>query len=295
MSDAKENKAPVTRRRALNIAAGIAAISLTGVAVNEGVKEYQAWEHNNAQDKSLGKALDMQPPKKWNTLTGEENGAPLSSSKALELSAKASVDKDSALPPNYTPNEHNLPSESDMSNVDLSGISSGAGYGSDSIDWGTIPRSTFRIPEVNLSIPVVEKGATLRYERPNATGGMDRKYDVDVPVSFQAGHLNTSAPITAPKGTSYFFAHTNWANEVPAPFSSIKLAKKGMKVQTTDDAGNLVEWVITETGRTSQKDLDATLGIDDLETEKRLIATTCDKDSGGRFTVNAWIIAKPKS
>lgn len=294
MSEEQQTAKPVPRRRALSILAGVGAIALTGVAANEGYKEYKAHEHNAAQDQTLGNALEVQPPSNWNTSDGTEDGDIVVEQAAAEPTTAPTVVTDTPLPTNYTPNEHNLPTEADMSTVDLTGISSGAGYGSETINWDSIPRSTFRIPQVNLSIPVVEKGYTLRWERKNSTGGTDRKYDVDVPVSFQAGHLTSSAPITAAQGTSYFFAHTNWANEVPAPFSAIKLARPGMIVQTTDASGNLVEWVITETGRTAQKDLDAQLGVDDLTTPKRLLAATCDKDQNGEFTINSWIIAKPR-
>lgn len=99
-----------------------------------------------------------------------------------------------------------------------------------------MPRNTLRSPAVQLNMPIVPKGKKLMSRRQEGNTVIE-DYAIDVPVSFQCGWLNTSAPLTGSAGTSVLSGHVNYVNGNFAPMSAIKLLSAGDIVLTTDNTG----------------------------------------------------------
>lgn len=275
-----ENK--VSRRKIFTLT-GVAALGAI-LSFSEVSKEINHLNKIKENEEKLGSAkpsIDELRSK----ISDEPNGVNIS--KAPE---DIPVYSYSPAPINYEPDENNLPITG-MKSIDLSGISLGNGYGSDSIDWNIMPSYTIRIPSVNLSMPWVPKTRTYRYTTEDGV----QEYDINVPVSFQAGWSIDSQPITSSRGTSFFFAHTNWADvfDSPAPMSSIKLVSIGSKVYVSDGDGNITEWIVSRKGIISKGLLDSELNVLNKEGPKRLLICTCDKDSSGEYTNNYWVEAFP--
>lgn len=272
-----ENK--VSRRRALVFT----GLSLIGASLlgSEMIKEVEQQTRAKENKEKLGTAQGFINKLRDNIDSGKAI-EPTIDNKPTYISGSEPI--------NYQPDENNLPLEG-MEDVDLSGISLGEGFGSDSIDWSVIPPYTLRIPSVNLSMPWVPKGRTYRYTNEDGFA----VYDINVPVSFQAGWSIDSQPITGKNGTSFFFAHTNWADVYgsPAPMSAIKLVEVGAKVYTSDGSGNVVPWIVSRKGITNKDLLDNELNVLDSTGSKRLVLCTCNKNSAGVYSDNYWVEAFP--
>lgn len=203
-----------------------------------------------------------------------------------------SVDTNGKLPTNYIADQNAMPEGwRDSANRDwMNGISLGGGVGNPTIDWSVMPISTLRVPEIQLSIPIVEKTAIPRNDGTGDT-------DVEVPVSFQCGWNNKTAPLSGSSGVSVLSGHYNWANGDLAPMSNLYWSKVGMSVFTSDFNGNLIEWVITKVGNPiNQSLLTQEYNTRDLNGEKRLLMLTCNYDnSTGGFTNNLPVEARPKN
>lgn len=187
-------------------------------------------------------------------------------------SSNTKVDPSATAIPSAIPaDEHGLPA--DGSKVDTSGISPGGGLPMEGHDWDTMAPMELSIPEVNLVIPIVEKGVI-----PTGSG---TSVSMDLPVSYQAGWLNTSASLNATKGTTFIAGHVNWLGGGLAPMSGIKLAKPGMIVRTSDAEGHIQKWVVDEHDPSISQpvkwaDLTKNYDIENKNGERKLILTTCE-------------------
>lgn len=169
-------------------------------------------------------------------------------------------------PENYVAGEDGLPTTG-MDGVDLSGISRGGGLGPESPQWADMAPSSVSIPEANLAIPYVPKGVS---------GGQ-----MELPVSFQAGWLNTSAPPVSKAGTSVIAGHVNWSDGSWAPMSNLYNASPGMTVRTSDASGDVEVWKVTDVRSVPQDRLSELFSLDDTEGERKLLLVTCKSEDGG--------------
>lgn len=217
------------------------------------------------------------------------NELPLS--KIEDNSLSPSVDA-GELHVNFEADSNSLPvgvSNSEELEKLLEGISKGGGQGSETINWSSIPTSTLRVPEVNLSIPIVSKGVIPRNDGSNIN-------DVEIPVSFQCAWNSTTAPLNSLKGTSVLSGHVNYPNGDYAPMSNLYWAKEGMRVITCDSNSEIRYWRITNVGEPiSQEDLSQKYNTKDLTGSKRLLMLTCHyNNSTGVFDQNLPVEAKPE-
>lgn len=154
--------------------------------------------------------------------------------------------------------------------INLDGISPGGGIGPAEHSWDVLAPLELSIPEANLVIPIVES--------PVVEGSNANEYEMVLPVSYQAGWLNTSAPLDATEGTTTIAGHVNWANGNFAPMSNLYNAQPGMIVRTTSVDGTITKWRIDDEEPQTVKwgefstryDIEATTG------PRKLILATCD-------------------
>lgn len=175
--------------------------------------------------------------------------------------------------------------------ADTSRISQGGGLGPvGDFNWGEMRPLEVAIPEANLSLPIANA--------PVVPTGYGDQVAMQVPNSYYAGWLMTSAPLTAEKGTTTLAGHVNFSNGNWAPMSNLYNAKEGMTVRTTDADGTVTTWVVDGPGRTvAQNELTNYFKVEDLEGERVLVLITCHSamNSAGQlvFTENFVITAKP--
>lgn len=188
-------------------------------------------------------------------------------------------------------NAQGLPA--DGSKVDTTGISPGGGLAPENHDWNTMAPMELSIPEVNLVIPIVEKG-TIATSDPNVSA-------MDLPVSYQSGWLNTSAPLNAQKGTTFIAGHVNWVGGGYAPMSNIYNAKPGMIIRTSDAEGHIQKWKVdAHDPKIAQPvkwaDLSKNYPITDTDGKRQLVLTTCDDstdDGVENYDSNYVVTASP--
>ena len=154
--------------------------------------------------------------------------------------------------------------------INLDGISPGGGIGPAEHNWDVLAPLELSIPEVNLVIPIVES--------PLVEGSNDNEYEMVLPVSYQAGWLNTSAPLDATEGTTTIAGHVNWANGNWAPMSNLYNVKPGMIVRTTSADGTITKWRIDdEEPQTVKWEYFSTYYNVEAKTgPRKLILATCD-------------------
>lgn len=301
MDQGQEKKQNIKRRTFLG--AGIALMAGGGVLAYQNLTEQQKFEASGT--------------KEYATSTGDETGE---YQKNTEITTDpiplGEAEEPTVEPPAYTENPaYTQNFESDaygepigvstpensaattaevpaISDIDLAGISAGGGAGHDSIVWETMPRNTLRSPAVQLNMPIVPKSKKLISRRQEGNTIIE-DYAIDVPVSFQCGWLNTSAPLTAAQGTSVLTGHVNYVNGNFAPMSAIKLLGAGDIVLTTDDAGVLSRWAVTKTYTVNQSDFSRISNSTDLAGARRLILVTCELDSNGTYSKNYAVEANP--
>lgn len=177
---------------------------------------------------------------------------------------------------------------SGMDGVDLSGISPGGGRGPEGHDWTVMRPSELTVPQVELVIPVVDRGI-LR----DGTG----RPSMDLPVSFQAAWLKESAKVAAARGTTVVAGHVNWSDGSWAPMSNLYNVTEGMTVYLTDRAGTLTTWRVTGTAEVPQAELSDHTPLTDTTGQRRLVLITCkaqqNADGSVRFANNWVVTAEP--
>ncbi|MDO5618499.1 class F sortase [Kocuria sp.] len=190
--------------------------------------------------------------------------------------------------PDYSANADGLPNNG-MEGVDLSGISPGGGQGPPEHDWATMNRSELAVPQANLIIPVVPRDLV------NLDGN---SLEMDLPVSFQAGWLTSSSPVSAQSGTTVVAGHVNWADGSWAPMSNLYNTTPGMTVLTSDDFGSVQEWTVTRSEGVPQTELSHLFTLTETSGPRQLILITCEAtvDSQGNlvFDKNHVVTASPK-
>lgn len=167
--------------------------------------------------------------------------------------------------PNYAADARGYPIDG-MDSVDLSATSPGGGLGPQDRDWSTMAPYELSIPGANLAVGLVDKGVT----QINAS-----TQTMDLPVSFQAGVLSTTAPVSADRGTTVIAGHVNWSDGSWAPMSNLYLTRPGMAVTTSDGHGGIKHWKITGSRYVDQHELSNTFSIDDPQGPRRLLMVTC--------------------
>lgn len=172
--------------------------------------------------------------------------------------------------------------------VDLSGISRGGGQGPDDANWSRIAPSSLSIPQAALRMPVVAKAPYLLH---------GDQWAMALPVSFQAGWLTTSSPVSASAGSTVIAGHVNWADGSWAPMSNLYNARAGMQVLTSDPGGNIQKWRVTEATSVSQDRLSDLFALEDRSGSRQLIMITCQPstDANGNtvFRDNHVVTAVP--
>lgn len=161
-----------------------------------------------------------------------------------------------------------MPADADIT-INLEGISPGGGLGPAEHNWDVLAPLELSIPEANLVIPIVES--------PLVEGSNANEFEMVLPVSYQAGWLNTSAPLDAVEGTTTIAGHVNWRNGNWAPMSNLFNVKPGMIVRTTSADGSITKWRIDDEDPKTVKwedfstyyDIEATTG------PRKLILATC--------------------
>lgn len=188
---------------------------------------------------------------------------------------------------NYQAGEDGLPVEG-MDGVDLSHISRGGGFGPDQVDWNHIAPSSVSIPQASLLIPYVPKGVTAVAAN---------TVEMDLPVSFQAGWLNTSAPVAATAGTTVIAGHVNYVDGSWAPMSNLFNVEPGMRVTTSTATGALSSWAVRETRDVDQAELSKLFQLNDTTGSRQLILITCQPTTNANgvleFTHNHVVVATP--
>ncbi|MDO4254865.1 MAG: class F sortase [Kocuria sp.] len=188
----------------------------------------------------------------------------------------------------YSANSDGLPTGG-LDGVDLDGISPGGGLGPEHHDWSTMNPSELAIPQAHLTIPVVPRGLV-------SIDGQTR--EMDLPVSFQAGWLTSSSPLTADTGATVIAGHVNWTDGSWAPMSNLYNAAPGMSVLTTHDSGAIQEWVVTKSSSVPQSELSRLFTLTRDNGPRQLVLITCEAsvDSRGNLTfdLNHVVTATPK-
>ncbi|QRZ61810.1 class F sortase [Rothia sp. ZJ932] len=154
--------------------------------------------------------------------------------------------------------------------ITLEGISPGGGIGPAEHNWDVLAPLELSIPEVNLVIPIVES--------PLVEGANTNEYEMVLPVSYQAGWLNTSAPLDATEGTTTIAGHVNWSNGNWAPMSNLYKVKPGMIVRTTSAEGTITKWRIDDEEPQTVKweDFSTHYSIEATTGPRKLVLATCD-------------------
>ena len=284
-SQDRENK---TMKRRAFLAGGLLLMGGGGALAIKNVVDQKDFESSGSQ--------------KYETSTGDENGQyakhteiptnpqTIGASSTAESPTAAVQDPAYLANPAYTENfesdAYGEPTNGQaIEDIDLTGISTGGGSGEENIDWQTIPRNTLRAPAVQLNMPIVSKGKKLISSRQEGNSTIN-DYAIDVPVSFQCGWLNTSAPLTGKAGTSVLTGHVNYPNGNFAPMSAIKLLGTSDIVLTTDDAGIMSRWSVTKTYKVNQSEFSTITGSTDKDGARRLLLVTCELDENGVYSKN---------
>lgn len=165
-----------------------------------------------------------------------------------------------------TANDDGLP-EDGMDAVDLTGISPGGGRAPEGHDWEAMRPSELAIPQANLVIPVVTRNLVT-------TDGATT--EMDLPVSYQAGWLASSAAVGAEQGTTVIAGHVNWADGSWAPMSNLYNATPGMTVLVTGEDGSLTSWRVTQSDTVPQTELSDLFALTDTTGPRQLILITCE-------------------
>lgn len=165
-----------------------------------------------------------------------------------------------------------------LEDIDLSGISPGGGYGPEGYNWKTIGPSTLQVPQTNLTIPWVPKGTRV------VNAG---EVAMNLPVSFQAGWLSSSAPVDSTEGSTVIAAHVNWADGSYAPMSNLYGASPGMMAYTSNAAGEIQTWRITEVHSVAQSELSSVFNLSSTG-DRQLVMLTCEAtiNADGSVTYN---------
>lgn len=189
---------------------------------------------------------------------------------------------------NFTSDELGMPAGTEgtqpgddlgLEDIDLSGVSQGGGYGPEGdYDWSNIGPTTVQIPQANLTIPWVPKG--VRDVGSNQVA-------MNLPVSFQAGWLSSSAPVNGSSGSTVIAGHVNWADGSYAPMSNLYNARSGMGVYTSDASGHIQKWKVTGVDTVNQSELSTLFNLTDSG-ERQLILITCEAtvNPDGSITYN---------
>lgn len=192
----------------------------------------------------------------------DPNTAPVENDPSLFA---ATVDTAQAPTTNYIADERGYPVDG-MNGVDLSATSPGGGLGPTNHNWSSVGPYELSIPGANLAVGLVDKGVTQIDAHTRA---------MDLPVSFQAGVLSTTAPVSASSGTTVIAGHVNWSDGSWAPMSNLYLTRPGMAVTTSDGHGGIKHWKITGSRYVDQHELSSTFNIDDAAGPRQLLLVTC--------------------
>lgn len=286
----KEQKS--VKRRAFLIG-GIVLMTGGGVLATKNLTDQQKFEASGNQTFDTTTGDESGEYQKHTDITTDPKPVSSDATSGADATEAPSYASNPAYSENFESNSYGEPTNGQqISDIDLSGISDGGGSGNDTIVWDTITKNTLRAPAVQLNMPIVAKGKTLISSR-QENGQTINDYAIDVPVSFQSGWLNTSAPLTGSTGTSVITGHVNYPNGNFAPMSAIKLLGSGDIVLTTDDAGVLSRWSVSKTYNVNQSEFSTITNSKDKDGARRLLLVTCQLDSNGYYTKNYAVEAVP--
>jgi hypothetical protein len=188
------------------------------------------------------------------------------------------------VPSNYASDSEGRPLTSSPSPDDLRSVSQGGGYGpKGSHDYEAIAPFEISSPEMNLVIRWVPKGILM-------ANGVQT---VDVPVSFQAGWVNSTSPIGSSSGSSVFVGHVNYVDGSWAPMSNIHYAEPGMIVHVSNGQGDVESFTVTSREVVPQTRISDIVDFTATGARQLILITCGGPVENGAYTHNEVVFARP--